>query len=367
MRPDARAAERFFAALSEIQPPADLTHLHLGHWPPEHQGAVMELVEAGFLGRLVVARVSLQRAFERILPPGRVVLDDHPSAGEPAGLLLMELPQGREAVRRAIAEALAVLPPQGRLLLFGHRELGIHTLAEQYSGATTLLTKGHMRLVSLPADASHTPAPRKRNETPPVVEADGFARLRVTLLGEQLELATLPGVFSWQELDPATKLLVETAGGQDPGERVLDWGCGNGVVGLAMARRWPNARVVMSDDLWRAVRCARRSRELCEARDRCSVVAEDGWGPGLQEEPRFHTILSNPPFHRGAETEYRATHQFLKRAGEKLHPKGALWVVGNRFLAFDAIMAGLFANVEAVAETNSFTVWRAKTPIRRRG
>lgn len=362
MRPDARAAERFFAALPAVCPVERITHLHLNHWSEELAGAVTRLLQEGFTGRVVTARVSLHDTLAGALPPGRVVLDDHPSAGEPAAHLLMELPQGREAVLMAVARAQEQLPPDGALWLFGHRELGIQGVAKLFPHTQTLLSKGHLRLVSIPPRAAPLPLNRKRSEPPPALAEDGCLHLPVTLAGQSLTLATLPGLFSWRQVDPATRLLVEAALAVDPGPSLLDWGCGNGVVGAAMGRRWPQLHVTLSDDLWRAVRCSRRTLELNGLADRGEVVAENGIGPQLTGR-RFSTILTNPPFHRGVETDHRAARTFLARAARLLTHNGWIWVVGNRFLAYDQPMGEIFSQVETVAADQRFTVWRGRRPF----
>lgn len=355
MQPDARAAERFFRGLTEVCPVGNLSHCHLAHWPMDFPSPLLPLVEAGFRGVVVAARMSIVDAVRREFPQLTVHLDDHPSAGENADHLLMELPQGRLAGLNAIRAALAKLPPEGRLWLFGQRESGIETVPRWFEPVSTELFKGHMRLLSLPVNAG------LRQERPgraPATDADGFHEWA----HEGVRLASLPGVFSWEEPDPASRLLL-AALNEDPGLRVLDWGCGVGLLGVTVAKRWPQARVVMSDDLWAAVRCARRSAEWNGVAGRCTVLAEDGIGRELRGR-QFDTILSNPPLHRGPRTDHRLVRTFVPAALELLLPGGSLWLVADGRIDF-AKMPGVLerCSAEAVAEDERFTVWR----LRRQG
>lgn len=353
MQPDARAAERFFRGILAVCPTASLSHLYLSHWPTEFPSPLSYFVEAGFQGEVVAARASIVEGIRREFPQVKVRLDDHPTGGQVATHLLMELPQGRQAGLNAIDAALANLAADGRLWLFGHRENGIQSVTNSYTEVVTELFKGHMRLLSLGAATSRMVARPGRAVARP--DPDGFHEL----IHEDLRLATLPGVFSWEEVDPASRLLL-TAMTEDPGLRVLDWGCGVGLLGVAIAKRWPDSRLVMSDDLWSAVRCAKRSAEWNGVNQRCTVLAEDGIGPKLTGM-RFFTIVSNPPLHRGPRTDHRMVRRFIPAALDLLLPGGSLWLVADGRIDFAKLFGGVErCTVEAVVEETPFTVWRLR-------
>ncbi len=50
---------------------------------------------------------------------------------------------------------------------------------------------------------------------------------------------------------------------------------------------------------------------------------------------------------------------FLQRARGVLRPGGVLWMVANRHLPYEAVLAELFAKVEAMKETGRFKIVRA--------
>ncbi len=61
------------------------------------------------------------------------------------------------------------------------------------------------------------------------------AKLEIETRGLMLLIRTQVGVFSWERLDTGTRLLLD-AMEVHAGERVLDLGCGYGVLGLVAAR-----------------------------------------------------------------------------------------------------------------------------------
>ncbi|MEO5345130.1 MAG: methyltransferase [Magnetococcus sp. YQC-9] len=352
MLPDSRSIQRFFAGLAEVCPIDQLDHLHLVHWPLDAPSPLDALLDAGFSGSVVVARASLAEAIRQQHPGVRLLLDDHPSAGDSSRNLLMELPQGREAAKLAIETALASLAPEGKLWLFGERESGIRTLAKRFSECETALCKGHLRLHTLTHQSRALPDPGR--STPFKPEADGFAYVK----HETLKIAVKPGIFSWRAIDPATLLLLDCLKDESPGERLLDWGCGCGVIGTTLARRFETLRVILSDDLITATDCAKRTVEINQLQERCAVITEDGIGSHLSQQ-RFDVIVTNPPFHRGLRTDHDATLAFLSAASASLTPGGRLWLVGNRFLDYGALLSEQLGAIEEIDGDESFTVWRA--------
>lgn len=346
MIPDARSTLRFFQGALELMPVAELSHLHLLHGSGEFPFPMALFMEQGFQGTVTAARVSILDALRPAFPDVRLLLEDRPTAGESARHVMMEMPQGKEAWIGKVREALASLPPEGRLWIFGAREEGILNVPKNFSDVETVLYKGHLRLVSLPAHSRFLGEATEPGEDP-------FFYFTAP---DETRVASLPGLFSWREADPATLLLLERIA-EPKGERILDWGCGHGLLGVSLARRWPGKQVLLSDDLWSAVRCARRTAELNGVAERCEVVAENGIGPQLRER-RFDAIVSNPPFHRGVRTDHEPTRRFMADSAAVLRTGGTLWLVCNHFLDYGAAMSQHLTQVEQVENNGRFAVWR---------
>jgi 16S rRNA (guanine1207-N2)-methyltransferase len=71
-------------------------------------------------------------------------------------------------------------------------------------------------------------------------------RFELELADGPLKIVSLPGVFSHGRLDRGTALLLEHLDGLPVGH-VLDFGCGAGVIGSIIKRRYPDSQVTLLD------------------------------------------------------------------------------------------------------------------------
>ncbi len=172
-----------------------------------------------------------------------------------------------------------------------------------------------------------------------------------------ITLCTMPGLFSWQTLDEGTALLLDTVRFA-PGERVLDLGCGCGVIGLTAAQG--AGYVTLTDDSLLATHCTQAGIER-NGFARAEVFAGDLFG-GLPETMRgtFDRIVSNPPFHRGFETDSQVVRGLIEQAGKWLDKEGKVTIVGNTFLRYDRLLEKVFGRVRTLAENPRFAVWEAQ-------
>lgn len=140
------------------------------------------------------------------------------------------------------------------------------------------------------------------------------AEFRMTLPhGLPVTLATIPGVFAHRRVDPGAQALAEVAESQ-PGDAILDMGCGCGSVGISLARNQPTASACFVDSHSRAIAIA---EENCRANGitRCTFILSD---QGLPPEPRFTLFVGNPPYYsndRIADLFIRTAHGTLVRGG----------------------------------------------------
>ncbi len=119
--------------------------------------------------------------------------------------------------------------------------------------------------------------------------------LTLTIKGEELVFETRGGVFSSREIDPGSKLLAESFVATPRTNVVLDLGCGYGVIGIAIAKLYPEIHVLLSDDSLRASEMAKRNVELNGLKS-TQVVLSDGFS---RIERKFDAIVSNLPLGYG--------------------------------------------------------------------
>jgi 16S rRNA (guanine1207-N2)-methyltransferase len=165
------------------------------------------------------------------------------------------------------------------------------------------------------------------------------------------------GVFCADRLDIGTRFLLEHLPDSRAGQRVVDLGCGNGVVGTAMALADPQAEVLFVDESFQAVASA-------EATFKANGVpghAEFRVGDGLAGVPAdsVDLVLNNPPFHSHQATTDTTAWRMFTGARRALRPGGELWVIGNRHLGYHLKLRRLFGNSRLVASGPKFVVLKA--------
>jgi 16S rRNA G1207 methylase RsmC len=187
------------------------------------------------------------------------------------------------------------------------------------------------------------------SERPSSPERRGLVRAR--LRGLDLEFMTSSGVFSYRRVDRGTRLLVESMVLPEGG-KVLDMGCGYGVVGVVAGRLVPRLEVWMTDVNERAVSLAKHNLE----RNRVEGVVRQGDLYGPVEGMRFGVVVSNPPFSAGLR---RVVGAMVGGAVDHLEVGGSLQVVvksskGGRALA--SMMEDAFGGVEVLARGGGYRV-----------
>ncbi|MDN3295276.1 methyltransferase [Streptomyces ficellus] len=166
------------------------------------------------------------------------------------------------------------------------------------------------------------------------------------------------GIFCADRLDIGTRFFLQHLPRGLGQSRVVDLGCGNGVVGLAVAVAEPGAELVLADESYQAVASA---EETFRASAEPGTKAEFLVGDALADVPAdsVDLVLNNPPFHsHQAMTDLTARRMF-SGARRALRPGGELWVVGNRHLGYHVTLRRIFGNAEVVAGGPKFVVLRA--------
>ncbi len=255
------------------------------------------------------------------------------------------LPKSRE-LTDYLLQALAARLPGKLLYLVGEKRGGIERAAKQ------LAAFGSPRKLD---SARHCQLWQVRVEQAPAApELPALARRYTLELADgPLEVVTLPGVFSHGRLDVGTELLLAHLDGLKSG-RLLDFGCGAGVLGAVLKRRYPAAEVVMLDVDAFAVASSRLT--LAANGLQAQVIA----GDGIDAAPdHLDAIVSNPPFHSGVHTDYQASERLFARAASHLRPHGELRIVANSFLKYPPLIERHLGACRTLAEANGFRIYAA--------
>ena len=174
-----------------------------------------------------------------------------------------------------------------------------------------------------------------------------------TYRGVPLSFQTDAGVFSRGEVDTGTRLLLEALPEELSGE-ILDLGCGWGVIGISIARKWPGVRVTMADVNTRALDLSRENAK----RNRAEVTCVESDGMAALAGKTFDAVVTNPPIRAGKQVIYR----MFADAAKSLNPGGVLYLVIRRQQGAESCMKylqTLYTNVEKLDKSGGFWVLKA--------
>lgn len=167
-------------------------------------------------------------------------------------------------------------------------------------------------------------------------------------------------VFSSQGLDAGTELLLRCFPRMDQVSKVIDLGCGTGLLGLAAARAFPEAEVFLVDESFMAVWSARQTFLLNGLGSRGVFLTGDGledFSSGFAD-----LILCNPPFHFQNSQTQEVARRMIRQARRVLKAGGQLWLVANAHLGYHVELKNLFRDVRVGARNEKFVVYRASVP-----
>lgn len=260
-----------------------------------------------------------------------------------AGVLF--LPKSRDLTEYLLQE-LAAKVPSGIVFLVGEKRAGSERAAKQLAafGRTSKIDSArHCQLWR--CEVSSKP------ESPSLeAVSKSFA---VDAAGKSIHIQTVPGVFSHGRLDLGTQLLLECLDDL-PSGHYLDFGCGAGVVGSFLKKRYPAAQVTLLDVDAFAIYSSQLT--LTANQLQATTVA----GDGIHAAPKqLAAIISNPPFHQGVHTHYQTTETLLREAAEHLRPGGELRIVANSFLKYPPLIEKYLGSCTVLAERDGFKVYRA--------
>jgi 16S rRNA (guanine1207-N2)-methyltransferase len=168
-----------------------------------------------------------------------------------------------------------------------------------------------------------------------------------------IELASLPGVFSAGKLDAGTKLLLDTI--PYTTKKVLDIGCGAGVIGAIYKKKFPKSDVALCDASTLAIEATKKTLE--KNNFEAKVFISDVFSKVSGE---YDLILCNPPFHKGVGTDYSFIETFARDARKHLTQDGEIYIVCNSFLAYEKKLELAGFSVSVVTDNTAYKILLAK-------
>jgi 23S rRNA (guanine1835-N2)-methyltransferase len=273
---------------------------------------------------------------------------DFPSAA--VDCVLIKIPKTLAMLEYQLYALRAVLNPGARVIAAGmarHIHSSTLELFESILGPTTTtraVKKSRVILTQLDHSLNEG-----QSEYPSSYELE---------LDRSYQIVNHAGLFSRDRLDAGSRLLLENMAAGEQYQRIVDLGCGNGVLGLVAAIMNPESTLLFCDESHMAIASARANFESAFTSTREAEFRVGNCLQGVADDSR-DLVLINPPFHLQHSIGDAIAWQMFKDARRVLVKGGELRIVGNRHLGYHAKIKKLFGNCATIDTNKKFVVLKA--------
>lgn len=170
--------------------------------------------------------------------------------------------------------------------------------------------------------------------------------------GPSMTFASWPGTFGYGRMDNGSRAMLEIAE-IEPGDHVLDMGCGNGTVGcLASHMAGPTGKVTFVDSNARAIRLTDLNAKANGVPNYELVTTATLAGLPANG---FDVALANPPYYANSEV----ARLFIQSARDLLKPGGRFHLVSRMPVQTIPEVVQTFGDAESV-ENRGYTILTAR-------
>ena len=258
---------------------------------------------------------------------------------------VIRIPPEKARLRLCIEVVAARLSPGATLWLFGSNDEGIRSVqalgAPFFERGVTVSARKHARVVGFTRLTGGTPR----------VALEAFRQSSDLTLTDQVhQWHHFPGTFAKGRLDHGSKLLLDAFKPDIKPKRVLDFGCGTGVL-MGLSSVLTGSRLHGLD----------RDQLALEATRINVPQAQCHWSNRWLEDTtvQFDIIISNPPIHDGKIEDHTIVLKLIEDAQRYLVPNGELWMVIQHRVPVARLISAYFEQFDIISQNSVFKVWRA--------
>lgn len=176
--------------------------------------------------------------------------------------------------------------------------------------------------------------------------------IKTNVKNTDLQFHTSEQLFSPTGIDKGTLSMLSVMDFKET-DKVLDLGCGYGVVGILAAKFTDPSQVVMSDKESLAVEFAKKNAVL-NGVDGIKIIQSDGFKN--IDDKEFTLILSNPPYH----TDFSVAKEFIEKGFNRLCIGGHMYIVTKRKDWYKNKLTAIFGGVKIWEVENYFVFMSMK-------
>lgn len=263
-----------------------------------------------------------------------------------ADMILLYWPKAKVEAQYLLEMLLAEMGEQTEICVVGENRSGVKSIEKQFAPFGSIKKYDSARRCSFYWGIAN-------NKPKPFNIDDWYKQYSISYQSHQIQIKSLPGVFSHGEFDIGSQLLLDNLPSLTG--KVLDFGCGAGVIGTTIALLNPNVDIEMCDISAFAIESSKATLAANGLTGR--VFASNVYSNAAND---YDNIVSNPPFHSGLDTSYSATELLLSESTSHLTSNGQLYIVANSFLKYPPIIENQFGYCDTLDKTKKFAVYTAK-------
>lgn len=180
-------------------------------------------------------------------------------------------------------------------------------------------------------------------------------KLKYTYLGANVEVFSDLGVFSKERIDFGTNVLLNNLDVSETTKTILDVGCGYGIIGISLGKKFPEKNITMIDVNERCIELVNTNIKLNNLKNAKCLLSN----LYSNVSDKFDMIVSNPPIRAGKEVVFSV----IRDGYLHLNENGTIWVVIQKKQgapSLEKFMEEVFGNVRTVAKEKGYYILTSK-------